>query len=135
MKDRLSKIFPQPIPLCGRPLQQILMNVKIVDKQTLADPVDDHTDAVVTVGKLEQLFDVLTVGDHVDVGHAVHEVVSELEGREPGLEVAGWDKPLGLSSFSQPILRSFSKFTLVSEKYIQIWKKQSNINSLVFHYS
>ena len=83
--DSLGKVLSEPLPLCGRSFQEVLVNVKVINEQRLADPVDNHAERLVAEGQLQQLFNVFGVGYHVHVGHNVDKIVGHLEGGEPGL--------------------------------------------------
>ena len=85
MENRLRKVLSQPVPLGGRPSQQILVDVEIIDEQGFAHPVDYHADRRVAEGELQQLFDVFPVRNDVNVRHHVDEIVGQLERGEAGL--------------------------------------------------
>ena len=89
------KELPDPFPLGGRSSEDKFRDVKVIDQQSLPDPVDHHGDRGVGVGDLEDLLDVFSVRYHVHVRKTIHKVICYPETGEARVKVLGlvkaWD--------------------------------------------
>ena len=83
------KELPDPFPFGGRSSQDKFRNVKVIDQQSLPDPVDHHGDRGVGVGDLENLLDVLPVRHHVNIRKTVHKVIGYPETGEARVYIWG----------------------------------------------
>lgn len=76
LKDILKEKLPEPLPLFLRLPQEVLVYVKVVDKQSLPNSVDHHANVSLGVERdLEQFLDVFRIRHNIHVPNTIRKLV------------------------------------------------------------